>query len=56
MNEDAVNFSKYQYFNGYQNKRSVEENRNTFKTFIISTSEKNIPSKMSGGKSLYLAE
>ena len=54
MKTDAKAFTKDKYFNGYQNKRSIEENWTMLNYFINETSDKNIPSNNLKANSLYL--
>ncbi|XP_053390488.1 uncharacterized protein LOC128553373 [Mercenaria mercenaria] len=49
MRDEMSNFSNDKYFNGYQNDRCVEKNWNLFKTAVLESIKKSIPSKRSKG-------
>ena len=44
MREDAKNFTKDKYFNGYHKKRSVKQNWNLIKNFILESVKEHTPS------------
>ena len=50
MREETSAFSKEKYFNGYSNKRTVEENWKMIKTFLEKTTLDNIPKKKASRK------
>ena len=50
MREETKAFSKEKYFNGYHNKRSIEENWKMIKSFIEETTNANIPTKKASKK------
>ena len=52
MRSEAVNFFTHKYFNGYQNKRSVDENWGMIKSFIADSAVKHIPRKTGCNKKI----
>ena len=49
MRKETSDFAKDNYFNGYQTSRSVEENWQFIKKFLLKSINTHVPSKLSKG-------
>ena len=47
MRKETLDFAKDKYFNGYQNSRTVEENWQLIKKFLLKCIDTHVPSKIS---------